>query len=228
MKRKENTVSLSKDSIMHVALSLIAEKGIDAFSIRDVARNMETYPSAIYWYFKNKNALLGGLMSDAMAAVSPQEQSLAWDVWLHQLFYNYREMVKQRPYMAELIGGRLLSNAYQEPALLEGILGALEQAGFSSKQIVPLYNSVISCMCGFASMEFGQLPKEDQTEWEEALRTGAEELSEASYPHLVKHLPTMLNQAFVLRWQNGYDNPLDDSFDQYVRIFIDGLKAQRP
>ena len=226
MKRKENTVSLSKDSIMHVALGLLAEKGIDAFSIRDVARNMETYPSAIYWYFKNKNALLGELLSDAMATVPPQEKGLAWDAWLRQLFYNYRNMVKQRPYMAELIGGRLLSNAYQEPALLEGILGTLEKAGFSQQQVVPLYNTVISCMCGFASMEFGQLPKEDQVEWQAALRTGAEEVDGETYPHLAKYLPNMLNQAFVLRWQNGYDNPLDDSFEQYVKVFIDGLKAQ--
>ncbi|GAB3483463.1 hypothetical protein [Marinomonas epiphytica] len=76
-------------------------------------------------------------------------------------------------------------------------------------------------------MEFARLPKENQGEWEAMLRNSAQDLTAERYPKLAKYLPNMLNQAFILRWQNGYDNPLDTSFAEYVNVFLDGLRKQR-
>ncbi len=75
-------------------------------------------------------------------------------------------------------------------------------------------------------MEFGHLPKENAGEWEAKLRGGAKKIESCEYPNLVRFLPQMLNNSFILRWQNGYDSPMDESFNRYVDVFIEGLKRQ--
>ena len=42
-----------------IALALIAGKGLNDFRLRDAARSLGVYPTALYWHIKNKNALLG-------------------------------------------------------------------------------------------------------------------------------------------------------------------------
>ncbi|MEZ9439113.1 TetR/AcrR family transcriptional regulator [Vibrio atlanticus] len=226
MKRKANTTPLSKEIIIEVALNLIAEKGIDTFSIRDVAKRLDTYPTAIYWYFKNKNTLLGEIANTVMSSVTPNYGNLDWHVWLTLLFQNYRGAVKHHPHIADLIGGRLLANAYQDPRLLEGIIAALLDANCPPSHIVPMYNTVIASMCGFVTMEFGHLPLDNADEWEAKLRGEAKKVENSEYPNLTRFLPQMMNASFILRWQNGYDKPMDESFNRYVDVFIDGLKHQ--
>ena len=226
MKRKANTTPLSKDIIIEVALSLIAEKGVDSFSIRDIARRLDTYPTAIYWYFKNKNTLLGEIANTVMSDVTPSYINIAWHDWLSLLFQNYRGTVKRHPHIAELIGSRLLANAYQDPKLQEGIITALLDAKCPSSHVIPMYNTIIASMCGFATMEFGHLPQDNADEWEARLREGAESIEQSEYPNLARFLPQMMNTSFILRWQNGYDRPMDESFNQYVKVFINGLKSQ--
>ncbi|MGF1716683.1 TetR/AcrR family transcriptional regulator [Photobacterium chitinilyticum] len=226
MKRKANTTPLSKEIIIEEALNLIAEKGVDTFSIRDVAKRLDTYPTAIYWYFKNKNTLLGEIANKVMSSVTPNCSNLDWHDWLTLLFQNYRDAVKHHPHIADLIGGRLLANAYQDPRLLDGVITALLEANCPPSHIVPMYNTVIASMCGFVTMEFGHLPKENAGEWEAKLREGAEKIESCEYPNLVRFLPQMMNTSFILRWQNGYDSPMDESFNRYVDVFIEGLKRQ--
>ncbi|NOI26679.1 TetR/AcrR family transcriptional regulator [Vibrio mediterranei] len=226
MKRKANTTPLSKEIIIEEALNLIAEKGVDTFSIRDVAKRLDTYPTAIYWYFKNKNTLLGEIANKVMSSVTPNCSNLDWHDWLTLLFQNYRDAVKHHPHIADLIGGRLLANAYQDPRLLDGVITALLEANCPSSHIVPMYNTVIASMCGFVTMEFGHLPKENAGEWEAKLREGAEKIESCEYPNLVRFLPQMMNTSFILRWQNGYDSPMNESFNRYLDVFIEGLKHQ--
>ncbi|EGQ7990763.1 TetR/AcrR family transcriptional regulator [Vibrio vulnificus] len=226
MKRKANTTPLSKEIIIDEALNLIGEKGVDTFSIRDVAKRLDTYPTAIYWYFKNKNTLLGEIANKVMSSVTPNCSNLDWHDWLTLLFQNYRDAVKLHPNIADLIGGRLLANAYQDPRLLDGVITALLEANCPPSHIVPMYNTVIASMCGFVTMEFGHLPKENAGEWEAKLRGGAKKIESCEYPNLVRFLPQMLNNSFILRWQNGYDSPMDESFNRYVDVFIEGLKRQ--
>ena len=69
---------LTHEKIVAVALALIAQKGLDAFSLRDVARSLGVYPTALYWYFPNRNALLGEVCTTTMAQAIPARGRLGW------------------------------------------------------------------------------------------------------------------------------------------------------
>jgi hypothetical protein len=44
------------------------------------------------------------------------------------------------------------------------------------------------------------------------------------YPMLGRHLPTFANRAFMLRWSNGTEVPLNSSFEKFVDVIISGLE----
>lgn len=218
---------LTHEKITSVALALIAEKGLDAFSLRDVARSLGVYPTALYWYFPNKNALLGEVCTVTMAQAIPPRGKLSWQDWLRALFRQYRKTMRRHPHMAQLVGARLLSNSEQRNTdLIERILQALEDAGCPEAHIVPAYNAIVAAMCGFPTMELAPVPAEDTEAWQAAMQERAHEISALRHPTVARHLPALVNRAFILRWQSGHAQPLDSGFEAYLAVFIGGLEQQ--
>ena len=217
---------LTHEKIVGVALALIAEKGLDAFSLRDVARSLGVYPTALYWYFPNKNALLGEVCTVTMAQAIPARGRLGWQDWLRTLFRQYRKTMRKHPHMAQLVGARLLSNSENNTQLIERILQALEDAGCPDAHIVTAYNAIVAAMCGYPTMEFAPVPSEDTGAWQTAMQARTHEISALRYPTVARHLPALVNRAFILRWQSGHERPLDAGFEAYLAAFIGGLEQQ--
>jgi AcrR family transcriptional regulator len=219
------TPALDRERIIEVALGLIAEKGLEGFSLRDVARSLGVYPTALYWHIKNKNSLLGEVCTRTMAGVLPSRGTMPWQDWLRALFRQYRDMMKRHPNLAQLVGARLLSNSDRNAEMIERILGVLDEAGCQDHQRVHLYNTVIASMCGFATMEFAPLPGEDLGGWQSDLQQRVEGVSAAEYPILARHLPAFANNSFILRWQSGHERPMDASFECYLEVIVLGIEA---
>lgn len=217
---------LTHEKIVAVALALIAEKGLDAFSLRDVARSLGVYPTALYWYFPNKNALLGEVCTVTMAQAVPPRGRLSWQDWLRALFRQYRKTMRKHPNMAQLVGARLLSNSENNTQLIERILQALEDAGCPDAHIVAAYNAIVAAMCGYPTMEFAPVPSEDTGSWQAAMQARTHEISALRYPVVARHLPALVNRSFILRWQSGHERPLDAGFEAYVAAFVGGLEQQ--
>lgn len=60
--RKEREREQQKELILSAASEIIAEKGIDKFSIRKLAERIEYSPSIIYHYFKDKDDIVDNIM----------------------------------------------------------------------------------------------------------------------------------------------------------------------
>jgi AcrR family transcriptional regulator len=56
--RKERYRMNMHKNILHAALSIVREDGHRSLSLRRLASNIEFFPTAVYLYFKNKEALL--------------------------------------------------------------------------------------------------------------------------------------------------------------------------
>ena len=53
---------LTRERILSTALSMVDEEGIEALSMRRLARELGVDPMAIYHHLPNKRALLSGLI----------------------------------------------------------------------------------------------------------------------------------------------------------------------
>jgi TetR/AcrR family transcriptional regulator, tetracycline repressor protein len=55
---------ISRETILREALALLKEAGLDGMSLRVLAARVGVRAPSLYWYFKDKNALLDGLVED--------------------------------------------------------------------------------------------------------------------------------------------------------------------
>jgi len=222
--------SLSRQSILDAALTIIDADGADGFTMRKLARALGVYPTAIYWYIPSRHAVLAAVVDYALHDILPAAPSEDWRDWLRQLLHRYREGVRRHPNVAALAGAQLISNGGMRPELIDQILTVLENAGFRGSGLRHAFNVVIAVMTGFVTMEFAPAPADDVSAWRDSVRDTFRNADAQSHPALARHLADLENRAFVVRWQNGVEVPLDDSFDAYVDVAIHGLEklASRP
>jgi len=222
-KRKANSPDLSKAKIVAAALNLLDRRGLDSFSLRDVARALGVYPTALYWHVPNRNALLAEIVAHALRHVSPPTDAGDWRIWLRELFRRYRREVRRHPNIAPLIGARLVSNAGAGLELVERILALLDGAGFRGRSLVDAYNVVIAAKVGFVTLEFATPPAKGIDDWKGALERQLSSVQSSTYPTLARYLPELANRAFILRWENGADQPLDAAFESFIEVVLSGL-----
>ena len=197
---------------------------MNQFSLRDVARSLNVYPRAVYWYVNSREELLSEVVGYALRHVYPPELGASWQDWLRTLFRQYRDAVRQHPNVAPLIGASLLSPAALLPDSIEHILTVLSQAGFPDDHLVDVYNVVIAAQVGFVTLELATLPDDDTANWSADQKKRIGTIDVLRYPMLGRHLPALANKAFILRWTNGTEVPLDSSFSQFVEVVIAGLE----
>lgn len=220
--RKE--VKLSKERICSAALELIDRKGLEQFSLRDVARSLGVYPRAIYWYVTGRSELLSEVVDYALRDVYAPASNGDWKEWLRKLFRQYREAVRLHPNIAPLIGASMLAPATLVPETIERILAAIAEAGFPEQHLVEVYNVIIAAQVGFVTLEFAMVPGDDTPDWSAAQKKRIGTIDVLRYPLLGRYLPVLANKAFMLRWENGSRAPLDSSFNRFVEAIIAGLE----
>lgn len=216
---------LTRDAIVDAALKIIDTADLESFSMRNLAKELGVYPTAIYWHIPSRNSVIAEVISRVLGDVVPPDHP-DWKVWLKQLFRNYRLSIRRHPNVAPLIGVQLVSNASVDLNMIESILRTLVQAGFAEKDVLSIYNAVIATMVGFTTQEFAMVPKEEADDWASAMQRVTATVDNRRYPILAKNIDAFANKAFILRWQNGAVSPLDSGFDAFIEAIVDGLDVR--
>jgi len=215
--------SLSRQRVIRAAVRELDDRGLAAFSIRNLAHRLGVYPAAIYWHVASRDLVLAEVVAHVLGAVEPRAD-LAWQRYLRELFARYRASIKNHPNMAPLVGAHLIGNRSIRLSLVERVLAKLGEAGFGGLELVAAYNTVIAALVGFVTQEFAPIPEDRSAEWQAAVEARVQAVDVAGYPVLAANLPLLANRAFILRWQSGAQVPLDHSFDRYVDVVIGGLE----
>jgi TetR/AcrR family transcriptional regulator, tetracycline repressor protein len=215
---------LTRDRLWAAALEQIDKRGLESFSLRDLARTLGVYPRAIYWYVKNRNDLLSGMVAYALREVYPPTSSADWKTWLRKLLHQHRKAIQRHPNIAPLVGASILSGGGISVDTIELILSVLSRAGFEGERLVDAYNVVVAAQVGFVTVELAALPIEDIVTWAEEYKKQISTVDVLRYPVLGRYLPMLANRAFMLRWSNGTEVPLDSSFNHFVEVVVNGLE----
>jgi TetR/AcrR family tetracycline transcriptional repressor len=218
--------ALTEQKVVVAALELIDKVGLTKFSLRDVARALDVYPTAVYWYVKGRDDLLGLVVAYATRDVTPPAVGSDWKACLREMFRRYRQAIQRHPNIAPVIGTQLRSNGGIRADLIDRVLASLVAAGFADDMLVDAYNIVIGALVGFIGQELAAMPSENAAKWAEAHRKRISTLDVIEHPTLAQYLPKLANRAFIVRWSNGVDVPLDSSFELLVDVIIAGLEQQ--
>jgi AcrR family transcriptional regulator len=122
---------LSRDVIAAGAVALADREGIDAVTIRRLATDNAVTPMALYWHFKDKDAVLDGIAEQIYSRiVLPEPTSAPWDQELREVLDAVLAAVRPHPLVSELLAERVMKSV---PGLVlsERAIGLLRIAGFS-------------------------------------------------------------------------------------------------
>ncbi|MFC7265494.1 TetR/AcrR family transcriptional regulator C-terminal domain-containing protein [Streptomyces lutosisoli] len=172
--------SRTRAEITAAAIAIADAEGIDALSMRRVAKELGTGTASLYRYLASKDDLLD-LMLDAVAAEDggPPAPTGDWRGDLRTLAYRSRATIHRHPWMTSLAAGRPSLGPNSLDAT-EHALAALDPLGFDIDVMITVVDTLHAFVRGYAIGELAQ---------QEAVRrsgVGNQEWMDAHTPYLDK------------------------------------------
>ncbi|SEC29333.1 TetR/AcrR family transcriptional regulator C-terminal domain-containing protein [Streptomyces sp. TLI_105] len=210
----KKTTRLQPETVAETALRLLNERGLEGLTLRAIAQELHVQAPALYWHFKNKQALLDEMatvmyrqmVADPAARppgdVSWQERILAVNRGLRAGLLRYRDGAKVYS------GARFTGTDHA--ADMEEQLGALVDAGFSLRDAVRASTTAYMYTLGFVTEEQGTEEAPGQTREGFDVDQRAERL--ADFP---------LAAAAGAEIFTDYDS----RFEEGLRLIVAGIQA---
>jgi TetR/AcrR family tetracycline transcriptional repressor len=212
---------LSRDAITTSALALADAEGIEAVTIRRLAKDHGVTPMALYWHFKDKDLLLDGIVERLLTELDlpPADPAGPWDEELRRLLAAMLEVFAGHPGVADLVGPRFM-NGPAGLELTERALDTLARAGFSPAEAVPICHQALNVVVSLVTMNPNVRIGPDEAACAQAKRTKAarlQALPPEQYPRLIEAGP-----AFA-----GFTDETA-YYRMGIDMFIHGVRGIRP
>jgi TetR/AcrR family transcriptional regulator, tetracycline repressor protein len=138
-------MALAPERIVEVALDLLNRVGLDAFSTRRLAEELDVKGPSLYHHFRNKSDLLGQMAVVMISrCLAELDTSVGWEDWVRTLARASRRMMHEYR-----DGARIMAASSPTEAMRTTLIPSLEEpllrAGFSVHQA----NETIGIMSSF-------------------------------------------------------------------------------
>ena len=207
-----NQAPLNLERTLQVALVIADDEGLDAVTMRRLARELGVEAASLYHHVKGKNQILDGLVEVVAAEIEPPMPSTDWRTAITQRAHNTRAGLRRHRWAVSLMASRT-SPGPATLGLLETGIRCFREDGFSVPQAAHAISVVDSYVHGFVLQEVN-LPFRDESEL--AVMTGAimKTFPASEFPYLFE-----LTVQYVL--QPGYD--YGKEFDTGLKVVLDGV-----
>jgi AcrR family transcriptional regulator len=143
---------LTREEVLDATLALADEQGVDAVSMRAVARRLDVTPMALYRHVGDKQALLDALVERLLDELPIPDRGQPWRDRLEVLAASLRATARSHP-DAFLM---LLRRPAATPAALrrrDAVYDALRDAGVDEALVPRVERLLNSFILGFAASE---------------------------------------------------------------------------
>lgn len=127
--RRVRDTPLTADLVIDAALELTRERGLDGWTLRELAAALKTWPNTIDYHVGDREAVVAGVVNRVVAMMDNPAESLSWQDWFRTLLFKGREVLARYPGVAR----RLSRDGATVPAALPVMdrgVGLLVAAGF--------------------------------------------------------------------------------------------------
>ena len=175
--------------VVEGALALADAEGLEAVTIRRLARELGVTPMALYWHFRSKGELLDGMAASIFEEVDLSvDASARWQEQLRALLGSMLGVLRAHPSSAILLSTR---TAASQGALraTEVVLDVLRRGGFSPAEATQIARHALSTVTNLVSGEPGVVAREESGELldvRQRARLFLESLPPERYPRLVE------------------------------------------
>ena len=208
---------LTRAVVVDRALALADNAGLDALTIRKLASELGVTPMALYWHFRSKEDLLGGLAAHVWGEIDlTVDRAAPWTEQMRRLVESLLRVLRAHPAAPQILVG---SEQTSNPAALDAMevtLEVLRTAGFSPEDASMAARSALWTGITLVMSEPG-IKSLDATERTEAQRKKQVILATQSplkFPRLVECALPM----------TACDDP-EEHYRFGVDLYIGGLSA---
>ncbi|WP_233223810.1 TetR/AcrR family transcriptional regulator C-terminal domain-containing protein [Amycolatopsis sp. CA-128772] len=149
--------SLSRERILREALALVDEEGLDAVSMRKLARRLGVDPMSLYNHVDGKDALLDGIAEVLLAAIPAPPPDADLRETMSALAHGFRAAMLGHSRAAPLVLTRRLASM-TALAPVEAVLAPLLAAGFPPDRAVHGLRTVLAFLIGTLMREVDAAP----------------------------------------------------------------------
>src|SRR5262245_2326124 len=207
---------LTREAIVSTALRVLDRDGLDKFSMRRVAEELDTGAASLYWHVGSKDGLLDLVMEEVIGEQEvPDAEPERWQEQIKEVARNMRETILRHRDIVRVSIGRIPMgpNALR---LSEGVLGILRAGRVPDELAVQSYLLLISAVNGFTMDETrfeeeGPPSAPPPEEAGEMVQAYVESLPADQFPNM-----TEVAGAFAMSDQ-------DARFELLLDLFIEGL-----
>jgi AcrR family transcriptional regulator len=205
---------LNRNRVLAGAVALADRIGIEPFTIRKLAAELDVKPMTIYTHVPNKEAILDGMVDIVFGEIDLPSTDTDWKTAIRWRSHSARAALLRHPWAVALMESRTTPGV----ATLshhDAVLGCLRRGGFSVAMTAHAYALIDSYVYGFALQEVN-LPATGGEEMADLAEGILEPLPAGEFPHLME-----LTVEHVL--QPGYD--FGAEFEFGLELILDGLEA---
>lgn len=203
---------LSRERVLECAVDIADSEGLDAVTMRSIAKELGVKPMSLYHHVANKRAILDGIVDVVFAQIAAPTPGGDWRAELHRRATSAREVLGRHPWAVVLME----TSTSPGPATLrhhDAVLGTLRAAGFSLVATGHAYALLDAFTYGFAIQEAG-LPFTGPEDTAEIAAGFAAQISPEDYPHMTEY-------AVERVMKPGYD--FGDEFEFGLNLLLDAL-----
>ena len=145
---------ITRTQVLDATMDLAEEEGLDAVSMRAVARRLGVTPMALYRHVGDKQGLLDGLVERLLEELPEPDPALPWQERLAQLGQSMRTTARRHPdvFLMLLKRPATTPESKRRRALVYEALG---EAGVPKDDIPRVERLISTFMIGFAASEAG-------------------------------------------------------------------------
>lgn len=151
---RPRTPLLSRSRIRDVALSIIDTDGLEALSMRTLARELGVQAASLYSHFPNKDALLDAVANLLTRQVDTSGFEQGWRIGLEVWGRSYRASLSAHPNAAPIVAA---GTGRREDflSMADAVHGGLVGAGWPPRYATMIAASVKYLVVGAATTPFG-------------------------------------------------------------------------
>ena len=230
--RPARRAALSRDRVLHAAVGLADESGIESVSMRKLAETLGVVPMALYKHVANKDELLDGMVDLVIGEFEDPNPDSDWRSAVRQRVLSARRAVGRHPWARQAIESR----TRRTPVVLDymnALVGTFRAGGFSADLTHHVMHALGNRIWGFSPELFDGPPREDATPLDpEAQAALAREFAQR-YPHILEIAvaatggqPDRAGQGCDEQFE--FEFALDVLLDGFDRLARSGWTSARP
>jgi AcrR family transcriptional regulator len=209
---------LTRERVVAQALTVIAQEGVAALTMRTLAARLGVVPGALYRHVRNKEQLQDLVLDGVLAEVDCNLQAaLSWTQQLTVLAHRLRQVLEAHPGIAGLLQLRDPLGPHSL-AVAEAFLEPLQAAGFGEREAGLAFFLVIDYTTGFAASS-PPISTNQQRVRDQATRTRLHEF--------FRSLPADRFPALVALGPHVWVDNRDERFTAGLEMLVDGLQRTR-